>query len=255
MTDGTPTVAFTGAAGGAGTTRLAVEVAATLARDGRAVAVLDAAFATQGLARYVPGRIDPDLTKLLVDDEPSLADALLDLRLDLPGRVACCPAYAPFERLARAKTPEAARRFETLLADAARAFDHVLVDVPPVAANQSVAAATAADRVVLVAPATHRGADAVGRTRDCLRDLGTAEDFVVANRAGLGHPVASADVEIPEGPATSREATPTVIDPDEVFAPAVSRLAEEATGVSLDLEFEGDGLLESVQERVRETIS
>lgn len=254
MTDGTSTVAFTGATGGAGTTRLAVEVAATLARDGREVAVLDAAFATQGLARYVPGRIDPDLTKLLVG-EPSLADALYDLPFDLPGRVACSPAYAPFERLARAKTPEAAQRFETLLADAARTFDHVVVDTPPVAANQSVAATTAADRVALVAPATHRGADAVGRARDRLRDLGTVEDLVVANRAGSGHPVSSADVEIPEGPATSREAAPTVIDPDEEFAPAVARLAEVATGVSLDLEFEGDGLLEIVQERVSETIS
>ena len=253
MTDGNPTVALAAATGGAGTTRLAVEVAATLARDDRTVAVLDAAFATQGLARYVPGRIDPDLTQLLVEDEP-LADGCHDIQADLPGRVACCPASAPFERLARAKTPDAAQRFEGLLADAAREFDHVLVDVPPVAANQSVAAVTAADRVALVAPATHRGADAVGRARDRLRDLGTHENLVVANHANSDHPVSSADVAIPEGPATPREAAPTVVDPDEEFAPAVARLAEAATGADLDLEFEEEGLLESMQERVSETI-
>jgi cellulose biosynthesis protein BcsQ len=254
MTRGTPTVAVAGATGGAGTTRLAVEVAATLARDDESVAVLDAAFATQGLARYVPGRIDPDLTKRLVE-EGALGDACYDLPLDVSGRVVCSPAYAPFERLARAKTPGAAQRFETFLADAASEFDHVLVDVPPVAANQSVAAVTAADRVALVAPATHRGANAVGLARDRLRDLGTREDLVVANRAGSDHPVSSADVAIPGGPRISREAAPTVTDPDEEFAPAVARLAEEATSTSLDLEFEGDGLLERVEDRIHETIS
>lgn len=255
MTD-TRTVSFVGATGGAGTTRLVVAVAATLAREERTVAVLDTAFATQGLARYVPGRIDPDLTKLLVEEDGSaLGDACYDLPADLPGRVACSPVHAPFERVARAKTPEAARRFETLLADAAREFDHVLVDTPPVAANQSVAAVTAADRVALVAPATHRGADAVGRAHDRLQDVGTRADLVVANRATPDHPVSSADVTIPEGPATPQEAAPTVTDPDEAFAPAVARLAEVATEVSLDLEFEDDGLLESVQERVNETIS
>lgn len=256
MTHETPAVAVVGATGGAGTTRLVVEVAATLARDGRSVAILDAAFATQGLARYVPGRIDPDLTQLLVDeDESALADARYDLPTDLAGQVACWPASAPFERLARAKTPDAAQRFERFVADTTGEFDHVLVDTPPVAANQSVAAVTAADRVALVAPASDRGADAVGRTRDRLRDLGTDADLVVANRADSDHPVSSADVAIPEGPATPREATPTVTDPDEAFAPAVARLAETATGVSLDLEFEDEGLLDSVQEQVSETIS
>lgn len=255
MTDEPTTIALAGATGGAGTTRLAVEAAATLARGGRDVAIFDAAFATQGLARYVPGRIDPDLTGLLVADEQPLADALFALPIEVPGRVTCAPVSAPFERLARAKTPEAARRFERLLADATREFDHVLVDTPPVAANQSVAAVTVADRVAVVAPATPRGADAVGHTRDRLQDLGTTADLVVSNRADADHPLSSADVAIPEGPAMPREAAPTVVDPDEAFAPAVADLAERVAGVSLDLEFEEEGLLESVQERVTETIS
>ncbi len=52
-------VAQVGTTGGAGTTRTAVELAATLARDGRSVAIFDAAYATQGLAGYVDGKIDP----------------------------------------------------------------------------------------------------------------------------------------------------------------------------------------------------
>lgn len=113
MADAT-TAALIGATGGAGTTRTTVELATLLARDGRSVAVLDAALATQGLSDYLSGRLDPDLTAVLAEEEP-LAAALVDLDLDgVSGRVACCPARAPFERLARAKTPEAARRFEAV---------------------------------------------------------------------------------------------------------------------------------------------
>lgn len=242
--------ALVGATGGAGTTRLTVEVAATLAREGRSVAVFDAAFATQGLARYIPGRIDPDLTALLVDDDHAFEDALYELPVELPGRVACAPAYAPFERLARAKTPEAAQLFEEILADATREFDHVLVDTPPVAANQSIGAVTAADRVALVAPATPRGADTVGRTCDRLRDLGTHESLVVANRAHGDHPLSSADVSIPEGPEIPREAALTAVDPDEAFAPAVAHLTEQLTGATLDLEVDEEGLLEIIRGRV-----
>lgn len=53
------TVAFVGVTGGAGRTRTSVEVGARLAREGDSVAILDAAFATQGLATSVAGRIDP----------------------------------------------------------------------------------------------------------------------------------------------------------------------------------------------------
>lgn len=254
MTDGFPTTALVGATGGAGTTRLAVEVAATLARDGRDVAVLDVAFATQGLARYVPGRIDPDLTNLLVEEDRSLAEGRIDLDLPLDGTVACWPTRTPFERLARAKTPESARRFERLLGQAAREFDHVLVDVPPVAANQSIAAVTAADSVALVAPASDRGVDGVAVARDRLADLGTGANLLVANRADGDHPVSDADVTVPEGPPTPREATPTVHGRDDEFAVAVAALAEEATGVSLDLEFETGGVVERVREKVSDAV-
>lgn len=66
----TKTCAFVGAAGGAGTTRLTLECAALLAREGRDVVVLDAAYGTQGLADRIPGRVDPDMTALCLDDRP-----------------------------------------------------------------------------------------------------------------------------------------------------------------------------------------
>ncbi|WP_134668520.1 ParA family protein [Halorussus marinus] len=240
------TCTLVGATGGAGTTRLAIELGATLARDGREVAVLDAAFATEGLARHVPGRVEPDATAVVTDDRP-LADGLTDhgASADLPGRLELCPARAPFERAARAKTVEAARRFEERIADAAERFDHVLVDAPPVAGNQSVAAVTAADRVAIVAPASERGVDAVQRARGRVADVGASVDAVVANRANSDHPLRSADAAVPESDATGVEAVPaSAPDPEAGFAPAVADAAQAVFETTLDLEFAESGLLD-----------
>jgi cellulose biosynthesis protein BcsQ len=257
------TAALVGATGGAGTTRLAVELGATLARDGREVALLDAAFATEGLARHVTGRIDTDLTELLVedrlafddrsaDDRPSadgrpLSDGLRDhpATADLAGRLELCPAYAPFERMARAKTADAAQRFENLVAEAAASFDHVVIDTPPVAANQAVAAVTAAEQVAVVAPASDRGVDAVQRTRGRIADVGASVDCVLANRAAPEHPVESADAAIPESDAASAEAVPaSAPNPASTFSPAVAHAAEVVFDADLGLEFEDPGLLD-----------
>lgn len=243
------TLSLVGAVGGAGTTRLAVEFAGTLARDGRDVAVLDAAYATQGLAQYVDGRIDPDITALCLDDDP-LAAGLVDLQVDHPGRVALCPAFAPFERVARAKTPEAARAFEDHVERAAGWFDHVLVDTPPVAANQAVAAVNAADRAALVTPATRRGLDALPRAGGRLADVGVAEHDVIVNRVpgsteepvtidepGAGPDGASVeapDVVVPESRNTEPTDAPTVLE-DGTFAGAVGTALETVLGVELDL--------------------
>jgi cellulose biosynthesis protein BcsQ len=254
MTTEQSTISLVGTTGGAGTTRLAVDVAATLARDGRTVAVLDAAFATQGLARYVSGRIDPDLTTLLTDEDYALTDGRYDLPLDVPGNVACWPAHTPFERLARSKSPAAAQRLERLIEHAGRTFDHVVVDTPPIAANQSIAAVLATAHVALVAPATYRGSDGVAIMRDRLSDLGAGADLVVAN-GSLDHPVSSADVSIPDGPSMARETAPTVLDPDEAYAPAVATLTERLINESLDLEFAEEGLLDAVTERVTDSLS
>ncbi len=212
----TDTLALVGAAGGAGTTRLALESATLLAREGRDVALLDAAYATQGLADHTPGRIDPDMTALCVEDHP-LETGLVDRTLAGAGRLAVCPARAPFERLARAKTPEVAETFGDHVASAARAFDHVLVDVPPVAANQAVAAVTAADAAAVVADAPRAG-DAVPRARDRLLDLGVEPTATVVTRTG-NHPDADATVPVLE------DEVPAVESSDEAREQVAEALA------------------------------
>jgi cellulose biosynthesis protein BcsQ len=235
------TAALVGATGGAGTTRLAVELGALLASDGREVAVLDAAFATQGLSDYLPGRLDPDITALLTDDRDApLADGVVDVPLDdVAGRLACCPAAAPFERLARAKSPAAARAFESRIAEAADAFDHVIVDTPPVAANQSVAAVTATHRSIVVAPASTRGRDAVQRMTGRLDDVGTEADAVVTTRGEL--PVADAAVPDLAADVTAAPTCPS----ERSAATAVAAVA----GVAFDVDpssGDGHGLFDSV---------
>jgi len=233
----TDTLALVGAAGGVGTTRLTLESAALLARDGRDVAVLDAAYATQGLADHTPGRIDPDMTELCLNDHP-LETGLVDRSLDGAGRLAVCPARAPFERLARAKRPEAAEEFADHVAAADRAFDHVLVDTPPVAANQAVAAVTATDGSILVADAD-RAAEALARARDRLRDL-DVEPVATVVTGTTSHPDAAATVPTLTGepPAVtgSREARAAVAD---VLATALDVTVEtdDTGGLSEKLSF------------------
>jgi len=204
----TDTLAVVGAAGGVGTTRVALESSTLLARDGRDVALLDAAVSTQGLADHTPGRINPDMTALCVDDHP-LETGLLDRAPDGAGRLAVCPARAPFERLARAKTPEAAEAFADHVAAAARSFDHVLVDVPPVAANQAVAAVTAVEAAALVADAPRAG-DVLPRARDRLLDLGVEPTATVVtgtdqHREGdVALPTLAADPPAVESSAEAR---------------------------------------------------
>jgi len=240
---GHSTLALVGTVGGAGTTRLTVEFGATLARAGRDVALVDAAFATQGLARHVPGRIDVDLTDLLTGDA-TLDAGLHRYPVDLSGRLVVAPARAPFERLARAKTPEAAERFEALVGRAARQFDHVLVDTPPVAANQAVAAVSRADAVALVVPASERGLDRLPTMRDRLHDVGAPVDTVVANGASGGTTVGGADATVPESEARELAGLPVCADPDAAFAPAVADAVESCLDTDLALSFPDSGLLD-----------
>jgi septum site-determining protein MinD len=245
----TDTVALVGAAGGVGTTRLVVECAATLARTGRAVAVLDAAYATQGLAAHVDGRIDADLTAV-VTGEADLEAAMYEYPVEAPGRIALAPARAPFERLSRAKTAGAAERLGDHLAAAALSHDAVLVDTPPVAANQALTAVTAADRVAVVTADTPRGRDALARMRARLADVGATTDAVVATRADGEPTVEAADARVPETGAGAATA-PACLPPDDTVAPAVAAATERALGRSLDLEFPEGGRLDGLFDRYR----
>ena len=237
----TATVALTGAAGGVGTTRLTVECAGTLARAGYDVAVLDAAYATQGLAAYVDGQLGTDITEVVTEDR-ELAAALVEHPADVAGRLALAPARAPFERLARAKTAGAVERFDERMAAAALSHDLVLVDTPPVAANQAVAAVTAADRVAVVTTDSERGADALARTRGRLQDVGTAADTVLVNRSGAPAVVTEADAAVPAAERNRTADPPVCLAPDETFAPAVAAAAD----VSLALEFPSGGRLDGL---------
>ena len=240
--------AVVGAVGGAGTTRCTLEAAAALAADGADVGVFDAAFATQGLADHLDGRIAPDLTALLTDEaDAPLSDALTTLDCDAPGRVSVCPAFAPFERFARAKGPDAARRFESLLGDAGERFDHVLVDVPPVAGNQAIAAVNAADRVVVVAPGTTRGADAVQRMRTRLEHVGSGVDVVVSTRGTFE----AADCAVPASEATAPESVPSCLDEEGAFAEGVARLAAGAVGRDVGGAVGSGGVLSGVGRYVK----
>jgi cellulose biosynthesis protein BcsQ len=239
------TGALVGAAGGAGTTRTTLEAAAVLAADGAEVAVLDAAYATQGLSAYLPGRLDPDVTALVTDrrDAP-LSAGLVDLELDAEGRVACCPAAAPFERLARAKSVEAARAFEARIEAAASSFDHVLVDVPPLGSNQAVAAATACERVALVRPPGDRGRDAGTGLRERVADVGASVDVAVTVRGtdagpadGLVLPATEADLPAALSDERYREAVTSLV---------ASLLDREVRDLG-----ESAGLLGGVGDRVR----
>lgn len=240
------TAALVGAVGGAGTTRTTVELAALLARTGDSVAVFDAAFATQGLADYAPGRLDPDLTRVLVDDA-DVDDALYDLDLpaSVPGDVALCPVHSPFERIARAKTAAAAQAFEQLVAEADARFDRVLVDVPPIAANQAIAAVHATARTVVVAPGTTRGADAVLRTRDVLADLGVEADALLATNGTLD----DADAVIPVPSPVDAAGAPTCVA-DDSFARDVIGAATVTFDAELDLDVNRPGVLGRARARL-----
>jgi len=240
---GTQILTFVGAAGGVGTTRLTVECGATLARTGRDVAVFDAAFETQGLAAYVTGEIAPDVTTL-VTEEVGLEAALYDHEADLSGRLALCPARAPFERLARAKTAGAARQLERQLAAASLSHDVVLVDTPPLGTNQALAAVNAADRIAVVTVDDSRGADALARTRERLDDVGTGADAVIANRSADS--AADADVTVPASDVIDPGECPACLPPDGTFAPAVADAAGAILGEQLDLEFKNGGRMEGL---------
>ncbi|OYR43598.1 AAA family ATPase [Halorubrum sp. Eb13] len=254
------TLALVGATGGAGTTRTAVELAALGARDGRDVAVVDAAFTTQGLSEYVSGRIDPDVTALVTDETGASLSAAAyatdtgssdrDGEPDLSGRADLLPARAPFERAARAKTAEAAWKLERRIDEAATAYDAVVVDAAPVGSNEAVAAVTAADRVEAVTPATAHGRDALQRLRGRVADVGGSVDGTVAVARAEG-PAESdvgenADTRLPAvDPAV--ESAPAAATGTGDYVAALAETYERAFDAALGIEFEEPGLVDRIR--------
>jgi cellulose biosynthesis protein BcsQ len=251
------TLALVGATGGAGTTRTAVELAVVGARAGHDVVVVDAAFATQGLAEYVSGRIGTDLTTLLTDEpDASLPAATYPIVIDddahdgLNGRADVVPTRAPFERVARAKTAEAARALERRIDEAAAAYDTVIVDTPPVASNQAVAVVTTVDRVAAVRPATPHGRDALARLHGRVADVGGSVDATVAvtrtdtTAAGTGEsPNAALDASIgPTDPSIA--SAPTTATATGAYTSGIVDAYEALFDTELDLEFDRSGVFD-----------
>lgn len=239
----TQIVAVVGAAGGVGTTRLTVECGATLARAGRDVAIVDTAFATQGLRSYIDRQITEDVTALLAG-EVSLGDVLYDISTDLPGQLSLAPVRAPFERLARAQTAGAAQRLERQLAASSLSHDFVLVDTPPLGGNHAVASANAAEQIVLVTTETPRGRDALALMQARLEDIGETADAVWRNRTTES---VTDGIAIPESESRTVGDVPVCASPEETFAPAVADAVEETFDISLDLEFPPSGRFGSLR--------
>lgn len=233
MSRGPRSAAIVGAAGGVGTTRLCVEMASVLAQTGRSIAVLDAALETQGLAGYVPGPLDPDMTAVMRDDA-HLEAAFTELPAQTTGTVSVCPAYASFSALAKAKTTDAAGRFEAVLDRAGASYDVVLIDTSPIASNPAVAAVTAADRVTTVTRGTEAGADALQRMAGRLQDVGAGHDVAIVNRASQDHPVSSADVRVPESQIASHTRAPAVLTNERTIEPAVTEAIESVFTLKLE---------------------
>jgi cellulose biosynthesis protein BcsQ len=238
----TQTCALVGAAGGAGTTRLAVEMGATLTRTGRDVAVVDAAYETQGLADYVEGRIAADVTEL-VTENATLDSVVHPVGLDTPGQLSLCPARAPFERLARAKTAGGAEKLEKQIAAIALSHDVVLVDTPPLASNQAVAAVNAVDRIAVVTPDSERGEDALARLTGRLSDVGESADAVVGNFSEESRVVADADARVPESEVRAPSEAPASLDGAESFRRGIVVATDAALGADFDIDADNGGRL------------
>lgn len=242
--------AVVGTVGGAGTTRLAVEVGAVLARAGRRALVLDLDFARQGLASRVPGRLSPDSTRLLADPAVDLAEATHPADIDVPGSLAYCPAHAPFTRVAEASSSDAAQRLEDRLDEAVElGYDAVLIDTPPIASNPAVASVTSTDRTVLVASPDERGVDAIQRARGRLADVGSAADRIVTTRTTPANAPPDADITIPTAPSTGPTGGPDALGATS-FATAIAETAETLFETALGLELEDPGRVESIRRRL-----
>ena len=100
------------------------------------------------------------------------------------------------------------------------------------AANQALAAVTAADRVGVVVPDSQRGADTLPRTLDRLADVDAGVDAVVANRAG-DSPQVDADAAVPESEQSTLADAP-VCPGDDPFGRAVADAVAQVVGADVD---------------------
>jgi cellulose biosynthesis protein BcsQ len=231
-------VAFVGVVGGAGTTRTVLELAGVLARAGRSALVLDLDFATQGLERFVEGRIEPDATTLLADQTVDLSAAVHEVEVDGSGRLGLVPAYAPFARIADAKSPDAGAAVDEHLETAAEAVDHVLLDVPPIVSNQAIGAVTAAESVVATIAPTDRGVDALQREKGRIEDVDASLDQVLAVGSRPASAPPDADLALPSLPGGAPDERAVTLDSSGAFTAQAVTVAETLFAVDLEASIE-----------------
>ncbi len=217
-------LALVGAAGGVGTTRTTLELGATLTQAGLSVIILDGAYTTQGLADHVPGSIVPDMMAVASGDA-TLREGLIEIET-ATGSLSVCPAFGPFDRLARAKAPANARQFGTLIESATNESDVVLIDCPPVGANQAIAAVTTAEQTLILTPAG-RPASRL-RMIERLADLGVTEPRIVVTG---DHTADRLCVGIPS--ETDPAETPTTETETSQYTTEIATLARELFSLEL----------------------
>ena len=205
-------VALTGAAGGAGTTRLSVEAASHLTARGESTVVVDVDFATQGLADYVPEQVTTDVTEALCDRTP-LTDVTASLAVDHTPRPRAVPSFAGLSRVAAAMEAGCAKYLGEQLTELADAFDHVLLDTPVPVTNPAIAAVTTADTVAVVFPRSPRGIESLHRTEGFLHDIDVAANCHISTAAPAAPAVEDpADIAVAQLDRAPPRAAPTTLD-------------------------------------------
>lgn len=237
-------IVVAGAKGGVGRTRLAVELAAASVALGQPAALLDASL-PYGDVRPVM-RI-PDDALSIVDLPTDRIDAE-DLERALFGHRSGVEVLAAPQHLEQAETVTP-RDLEKVVAGLAEAFSAVVVDLPVVLDERTLALLDVADRVLV---ATTDDPVAAGNTARLLDTLGrldypAGKVHLARLRAVAGTPLPEALVAVAPGESAVHpvpDAGPTLerslatgepigrLEPDGAYARAVGSLARTLVGVA-----------------------
>lgn len=221
-------LALVGAAGGAGTTRLAVETAGRITARGETAVLVDTDFATQGLAEYVPGQFPTDIVGALCDQRP-IETVTSPLSVDHTPPPQAAPSFAGLSRVATALETDAAAHLSEELSALTDTYEHVLVDTPMPVTNPAIAAVAAADTVGVVFPRSVRGIESLHRTAGFLNDIDVAAGVQLSNACRQPSPPEDpADIAVPELDRVPPRDAPTTAQ-GGVGAEAIDTLIEAVT--------------------------
>lgn len=171
------TIILTAAADGQGTTSLAMNLATTIAREGRKVLIADLNYANPNLARTLEIDGTRGLTELVADGDP-----LELIRTTSIARLDVLPAGAkPADSGAMLNDD----RFLRLLTNLTSAYDHVIFDAAPLSRGDDARiVASVCDGTVLVSRPSPASLRRTAGARDLLLTVGANLLGVVLNRVG-----------------------------------------------------------------------